>query len=243
MEKKLLLVILSLFQLSWGWSVGTVRRTAKFKIQNNSGKTLETVSLVHKYSNVYVDKLTLRKPVAPGATSDKEFTVEYNTGMFTTGTDWWRVAHVSDNATMLTYTDPVNFRAQIDWLERTLGEILPFTFWMVGAALGAASGAATAGTTTGPGTILGGVSGYTVGKVVTYAVANSETTDGFKQHILREDDANGENVIVIGDDYVSFRSPSTTDDTGVTARIMIPKDLEDFGKDGAGGKIGKAMVV
>lgn len=47
-------------------------------------------------------------------------------------------------------------------------------------------------------------------------LANSESAVGFKQHILRESDANKNTAIVLQKNAVRFRSPSGTSPTGVS---------------------------
>jgi hypothetical protein len=59
------------------------RRTAK----------LTALSLIHKYSDNYKNKKDWAS-LPNGQTSD-ELWVEYNTGAFTTGRDWWKVTWFS----------------------------------------------------------------------------------------------------------------------------------------------------
>lgn len=258
MEMKLLFVLFSVFQLSLGLALETVRKTASVKIRNNSQKPIEGVSVVHKYSSVYVDEHTF-KAIQPGATSNEELTVEYNIGLLTTGRDWWKVSWVSDNTTVLTYTNPNNFRSSIDWFERTTSEILPFTGWILGGTVGgkhkgkgkatgaatAKAGSKTAASPSAKGAFVGGIGGFLVGKSITNAVANQESTEGFKQHTLRESDSDTVTTIIIENNgTVTFESISGTSTTVTSSRRLIRKDLVEFQKGKADeNKVPKPLVV
>lgn len=74
----------------------------------------------------------------------------------------------------------------------------------------------------GPGAITAGVAAVVAAKAVTSHIFNSESTKGFKQHILREEDANKLMKIVIHEDVsISFESASGISRT-VSKYIKIP---------------------
>ncbi|KAM4064027.1 hypothetical protein HRG_012564 [Hirsutella rhossiliensis] len=101
--------------------------------------------------DVLVDKYTINR-LAPGSRTE-DLKVEYHTGFWTTGGDWWKICWTSNNATTITYTDPNNFRGAVDWFEKSISDIIPI-----------------------PGSAAGGAAGFLVGKVITGLVANQATT-------------------------------------------------------------------
>ncbi|PFH59412.1 hypothetical protein XA68_12414 [Ophiocordyceps unilateralis] len=203
---------------------GTVKRTAKVTIQNNSPDRIKSVSLVHKYSNVY--KHRAEWPVIERFKSPdegNETTVEYNTGPFTTGRDWWLLSFYSDDMKTQFVTDPNNFRGFVDSLEG-IGQLT--TVSVAGATAG------MVGALAGPVTsVAASTAAVVVAKETTDALFNEETTVGFKQHILRADDEGKMTVIVINPDYTvtfySTGSPSRTVTSRRPAAIEVKNERGD----------------
>jgi hypothetical protein len=70
------------------------------------------------------------------------------------------------------------------------------------------------GSFTGPGAIAAATAAAVAAKAVTTAAFNDESTDGFKQHILREEDEGSLLEIVINDDAtILIKSPSGESET------------------------------
>ena len=64
-------------------------QTASIEIVNNTGRTLLSVSVAHKYSDNYKNDHTWTVIRDGAATSTTQ--VDFNTGFLTTGKDWWVV--------------------------------------------------------------------------------------------------------------------------------------------------------
>ena len=169
--------------------------TARVKVVNQTGESLRAVTITHKYSDVYTEIHTY-DTVEAGGESSSDMEVQFNTGSFTTGRDWWLVVAVAEDGAVF-FSSPENFRGVIDSLE----QVAP-----------ALAGVAADMATGNP------VVGIAVEEAIRASdVFNTATTDGFKQHILREED--GEVSIIIhsldrnpdgGDDQLEFSSPSGT---------------------------------
>jgi hypothetical protein len=177
---------------------------AYVQIINNTPHSISGVGLSHKYSDVYNEK-NVWDILQPGQWSSL-FEVTYNTGAFTTGRDWWRVFGHNDNdpigahSMSQWYTDPENFRSFFDWLESTAPSL-------IGAALTAAEIFQPE---------LAGVTAVAevAAEALCNAMLNDAKTAGYKQHILRDEDAGKVLQIWINDDgTVNFISPSGRSDT------------------------------
>ena len=180
------------------------KRTALVSVRNNTDTPLVGVSVVHKYSDNY--KNEHQWGIIPvGEIPDEKMEVEYNTGAFTTGRDWWVVTWFSPDMKTLYYSDPNNFRDLIDGLENLGPDV-------IAAVAGAIAG--LSGSLTGPGAVAAAAGAAAAAKTVTSALFNSEGTEGFKQHILRGEDENELTEIVInGDRSITFKSKSGDSDT------------------------------
>lgn len=174
-------------------------KTAKVCVQNDTGKTLRSVSVLHKYSNDYKNKKDWGR-VSEGKSTPPDLIVDYTTGAFTTGRDWWVVTWEYEGDNKVYFTDPKNLRGFMDWLEK-VGNVA------IKAALAAAAAAESAGTAT--------AAGASAGAVVTELLFNNESTSGFKQHILRDEDAGKVTKIIINkNNKVEWKSPSGKSKTG-----------------------------
>mmetsp|Transcript_11975 Transcript_11975/g.18195 ORF Transcript_11975/g.18195 Transcript_11975/m.18195 type:complete len:163 (+) Transcript_11975:205-693(+) len=150
-------------------------------------------------------------------------TVNYHTGRFTTGRDWWYVAFTTEDG-IFYQSNPQNGRDIIDGLEQVCfyatNIIGGGSICTTGACAHQAVGATRAGL---PRIITAGYAAYggavglagAVGLVVTNTMMNTESTAGFKQHILRTEDAGKVTTIIIRKNEVIFRSTSGVSKTGV----------------------------
>ncbi|KYK61771.1 hypothetical protein DCS_02915 [Drechmeria coniospora] len=193
----------------------TQKRYAYVCIRNNSPQRLRNVTLFHKYSDVYKHKQDW--PIAEKrGCSSPQMKVEYDTGLFTLGRDWWMLAFTADDSRTIYLTTPKNARGLFDWLDR----IFP-TFAII-----------TSGTVVSLATmahpVLSFVSGSATSiamRIITDQIFNAETTAGYKQHILRESDAMKLMEIVINADYtVTFKSKSGISRTITTSAPSVPDE-------------------
>jgi hypothetical protein len=182
-------------------ALAKTKRTAKVAIVNNTPNTLYGVSVVHKYSDNYKNDKVWDDPVKPGQTTPDFLEVEYNTGFLTTGRDWWAVQwFLDDKAEDVYYTDPDNLRGLFDFFEKIMPSVMA-------AAARAAAGANP----------IAGKGAKAAAKILSKALFNHESTAGFKQHILREEDEGAVTEIHINNDWtVSFKSKSGRSDTKVS---------------------------
>ena len=167
------------------------------------------MSLVHKSSD---DHKNLGKwPSLAHRESSTPLDVQYKTGWFTTGRDWWLVSWYSADYQTRYCSTPNNFRAGIDSLEQNAG---PVFFTAVSAAQKVSSyvGAVVEAATTAV---------STVASVTGPEAFSEETTDGFKQHILRDEDANRVTEVALhADGSVHLRSASCNSATGWSSRAV-----------------------
>ena len=208
------------------------QRSARVAVANETGRRLVYVTVLHKYSDNYKDQHTWRG-VAPGTTG-ADLQVRYNTGFGTTGRDWWRVIWAYEGESRMHYTNPDNFRGIIDGMEQAGQIVVP---------IAAAALAAGAGVVTGPGAAVAAAAAATAGTMFAQAAMNDESTDGFKQHILRSDDANRTTTIHIrANGTVVFKSVSGDSETvsassPVEARLSA--DAEAMQRQQQGGGAGQ----
>lgn len=126
--------------------------------------------------------------------------MRYNTGTFTTGRDWWAVSWFSADLSHRSYSSPNNFRAAFDGGEAVADALISK---LVDAARDVAADNEDLRVR------LAGPMLIKLGKEVAAPLFNSEGTDGFKQHILREEDADRQTVIELhGDGSIQFPSRS-----------------------------------
>ncbi|PFH56069.1 hypothetical protein XA68_17118 [Ophiocordyceps unilateralis] len=193
---------------------GTTHRTSPVTIINKSGTSLSSISLVHKYSNIYKERHEWAY-LAPGEKAADYMTVSYHTGPLTTGRDWWLLTFYTDQGRILYTTSPYNFRAAIDALESVASTL---------ALAAAGAGAGLAGFS-GLGGFLAPLAAVALAKLTTDQMYNSESTAGMKQHILRAEDEMGIMHVVVNPDFtVHFLSRSGLSTTG-TVRGEVPRGL------------------
>ncbi|KAI0081036.1 hypothetical protein K474DRAFT_1657232 [Panus rudis PR-1116 ss-1] len=181
------------------------KRRAWVKVRNETGKPMLGISLIHKYSNVYKEEKQY-ETLDVGATTNDPLGVDYNTGFLTTGRDWWFISWFHPDMKYIWFGSPNNMRGFFDFADNLLPEAIA----------GAAGGVAGLGTSaTGPGAAVAGAAAAGAAKLVTSALFNSESTEGFKQHILTEEDEGELMEIIVHLSEVEFRSKSGTSTTNV----------------------------
>jgi len=190
-------------------------RKGKVRIENATGNRLLSVSVGHKYSDNYKNESTWEGPIANGSQTkpENDFFVDYNTGLGTTGQDWWQVSYVTDKGEMYR-TAPNNSRGVIDFVEAGYQEFLE-----LGMPLALGVGATVAIFDPEPiskALVAAATASSKVTSTLINKALNSESTAGFKKHTLKEkdDDPNLPTIIKInGDNVVSFISQSGTSHT------------------------------
>jgi hypothetical protein len=218
--------------------ITTTKHQAYVSIVNKTGRPILYAAISHKYSDVFKDALPFTGPIAPGETTtvDKNFhKVSYHTGITTTGRDWWIVTWCYEDGDHEAYhTAPQNFRGVLDWLEWGTH----WGAWLIGFVTGGfleklPVWAAKLGIEAKwLGRISEGVSEATKVKKVAAAIAcawlvekgtNTEETLGYKQHILRAEDAGKTTHIEIdSNNNATFKSHSGKSQT-ISKRIEVPK--------------------
>ncbi|RDA93686.1 hypothetical protein CP533_4870 [Ophiocordyceps camponoti-saundersi (nom. inval.)] len=206
-------------QRRWDW--GTTKRTARVTIKNNSPGDIKSVSLVHKYSDVYNNRAEW--PVIKRFTSPDyhhHAIVDFNTGPLTTGRDWWLLSFYTDDMSTNYFTNPNNFRNVFDFLESVGPTVTISIAGATAGILGALAGPATS--------VIASTAAAAVAKATTDGLFNAESTVGFKQHILRTEDADRITTIVINRDYsVTFYSHSETPSYTVTSSRPAEIQVKD----------------
>ncbi|KAJ6442474.1 hypothetical protein O9K51_03649 [Purpureocillium lavendulum] len=96
-------------------SIWKVTRTARVAVRNNTPRTLLNVTVLHKYSDLYKDRLHWDK-IPPGVLSSGQL-VSYNTGVLTTGADWWLITWYNRDRDRFNFSNPNNFRRFLDFFE------------------------------------------------------------------------------------------------------------------------------
>jgi hypothetical protein len=199
--------------------LGPTRQQARVAVVNETGRPLQYVTVLHKYADVFKSEHTWRN-VRPGTTGS-EMAVSYNTGIGTTGRDWWMVIWMYEGDSRVHHTSPNNFRAVLDLAEQAGHILVP-----VGAA--AFAGAVGAVPTAGVGGAAAAAAGAVLGTMIAQAMLNNESTAGFKQHILRSEDSGRATAIHIrSNGSVVFRSRSGNSETVSTSRAVRAELLPD----------------
>jgi hypothetical protein len=207
MRSTTLLSLLTLLPIALAYTV----RTASIKIQNNTPNNLTGLSISHKYSNVYKEQYDWLS-LAPGATTPDPMTATYHTCFLCTGRDWWLLTYhpavpsaERPGQLQFRYTAPKNFRNIIDALERAAPG-------MIKAAINLAKGS-------NPAALPAAKAAQVVSKAMCKLLFNTESTDGFKQHILTDVDAGRVTTFVVqADGKVQIKSRSGSSETVTEAR-------------------------
>jgi len=173
-------------------SYAVEKKQADVVVSNKTGKTILSVTVAHKYSDEYEHQLDWPGVLANGASTSGQ-PVTYNTGFGTTGRDWWYVSWVYTDSSTVYYSDPNNFRGAIDFMEKASRIAIPVGTSIAATVFGAVCTAGTAGAC-GPAATAAVVStmaaaGATIASAAAGELLANGGTQGFKQHILRDDDA------------------------------------------------------
>lgn len=172
-------------------------KQAKVVLVNKTSGDLLSVGIVHKYSNDYKEKQDWAAIKKGEKTSS--FTVNYTTGLLTTGQDWWAISWIDTKGKMY-ITDPKNIRGFVDFLETVTGPFAKLAATLSGVAItdpepfSKAAAAALA-----------------ITSAATAVLTNKESTKGFKSFILRPEDAGSTIKITIRDSGVDYHAKSGDD--------------------------------
>ena len=187
-------------------------RTANVVVVNETGIDIAAVSLIHKYSDNYVNNTVWNGPIKNGGTTSPPLKVDYHTGAGTTGMDWWRVTWIDTNK-VLYATDPHNFQGMLNWFENILKKNAN---WAALALLKKAPEAAEMAPFV--------VAAAAAIKGIDVMVLNDATTVGFKENMLRSnDDGKTVTITLHSDTTVTISSPSGSSATQFK-KIMTDDD-------------------
>lgn len=187
---------------------------AKIQVINKTGNPIYNVTVFHKYSDIFKDKMTWPGALNSGTSTPANFTVRYQTGFGRTGADWWLVTwtEVNDENSVIQYTTaPKNFRAVIDFYEKVGKVGIPIATSVLGVASVAA----------GPAVGLAVAGGSIIANEIAARTFNNESTVGYKKHEFKKEDKNKVTTITIGKKRnVTFKSKSGTSKTGSEKKVM-----------------------
>lgn len=198
-------------------------RATKVHVQNLTGLEIESVSVIHKYSNVFREKTDWGR-LPNGKMTRRFMKIRYNTGALTTGQDWWLVTWKYKGNNSVRYTAPKNFRGIIDMVERM--HLLP---------LEAVN--ATLSQTPAPQILEKSPTALLAGGLL-----NTGSTKGFKKHLLRaSDQANGV-IITISQNSVAFDSASGHSSTEGIHTRHLPAPTAPTTTQQQGPKVQQAVI-
>lgn len=200
----LFLLQLSIFTLLMQPTIASAKttRSTTVRVQNLTGLEIESVSVVHKYSNVFKEKTDWGN-LGNGKMTQRPMKIRYNTGALTTGQDWWLVTWKYKGNNSVRYTAPNNFRGIIDMVERM--HILPFE-------------AVNASLSKTP--MLQKLAMSPTAKLAG-GLMNTGSTKGFKKHLLRKSDQRNGVIITISQNSVAFDSASGHSSTeGIHSKLL-----------------------
>lgn len=177
-------------------------RVTSVKIVNNSGMNFASVGVAHKYSDNYKNDHVWEN-VANGVTTGADMTVDYHTGIMTTGTDWWYVTAIAEDGTIY-ITNPSNATWFLDIVNKGISELV-----------GSVAGVIVAAGALGGQPLM--VGGGALVKFILGGVLNEESVDGFKEFMLRQEDETSPVSITLTSSEVIFQAPSGTASTPLKA--------------------------
>ncbi|MDE7477022.1 MAG: hypothetical protein K2M91_03575 [Lachnospiraceae bacterium] len=183
---------------------------AKIKIKNETASTIDNVVVLHKYSNVYKDHLSIGS-ITNGEESNAEI-VRYRINEI--GFDWWMLIWKKENDSY--YSAPNNLTRASDFVEKYCQRLMNIT-----------SGAAAVSTVVNPSMTSKIVSAsLAVATAVTSSAMNGEEVRGFKEHMLTEEDkeeSDKTTIIRIKENgKILFESPSGVSET-VYVKGSVPQ--------------------
>ncbi|KAF3484215.1 uncharacterized protein GIQ15_03539 [Arthroderma uncinatum] len=180
------------------------KKTARVVVVNDTPRPLVAVSVVHKSSNVYRNREEWAM-IQPGKHSAPELQVEYPTGSAAADDGSWLVIWYSEDLQALWHSDPSDSVFPSEMLDRQTPEQVQ----KVEEALAAGSG---------PGS-KGALLATALAKSTTDRLFNSESTEGFVQHVLHDEDADQLTEIVINaNDTITFKSKSGSTETKASSK-------------------------
>lgn len=190
------------------------QKKSRVYVINKTGKKIYNVTVLHKYSNNYKDRIT-HKSLDNNKTSG-HFNARYNTGFGTTGKDWWIVSWTepySNTQIRHRITNPKNGRAFIDGFEKGFK-----TSFNIGSSLLSQYG----GDVLGVKGQIAGAAGKVINDQLINRTMNNSSTIGFKQHILRSEDTYL-NIILYSNGVVEFKGKSGKSTTNTKSTILTPR--------------------
>ena len=191
-----------------------VKSQARVVVVNETSTPICSVSVVHKYSDVYKNRHEW-PAVLTGTRAESEMTVDYQTGAATTGRDWWIITWYSEDMKTLWYSDPNNFRGLLDKLESLAPDIVKEVAERIDALLAKKDQASEE-----EAMMVADLARF-LARATTDHLFNSEATERFKQHILREEDADALTEIVINPDRtITFQSKSGNSNTVASHKAL-----------------------
>lgn len=177
-------------------------RAAAASIVNHTTEVIASVSLIHKFSDNYLDHYIWSGVLKPGEAVSPAGKVRYHTGVGSTGLDWWRVTWVNADKQMVA-TAPQNFQEIFNWVEGFLKDNASWAELKLLQSL-PESGEAAPFVAAAAGAI----------KAADAMILNKETTVGFKEYMLEAGDDGATVTLTIGaDGQVAFQSPSGSEST------------------------------
>ncbi|KAK2834898.1 hypothetical protein FQN49_006804 [Arthroderma sp. PD_2] len=180
---------------------GGNKKTARVTVVNNTTRPVVAVSVIHKSSKAYKNRSQWAM-IQPGENSSPELQVDYPA---TTDNDSWLVIWYSEDLQALWHSDPTDSVFPGDLLDRQTREEVQ----KVEEALATGSE---------PGS-RGAQLASALAKSTTDRLFNSDSTEGFAQHVLRDEDADQLTEIVINaNDTVTFKSRSSSTETRVSSK-------------------------
>jgi len=180
--------------------------TAQVVVRNETGVDIGGLSLIHKYSDVYVDTTTWDGLQIQGQTSQPPLTVRYHTGFLTTGLDWWRVSWVDATTKAVCFTNPNNFQGIFNMVEGLLmGNASWIELKLLEEAPESGEGAPFL------------VAAAAVVKALDANVLNNASTAGFKENMLTDDDGHLVTITLKADKTATISSNHGSSDTVWTA--------------------------
>lgn len=187
-------------------------RTTTVKVENHTGKTVDYVAVVHKYSDNFKENKTWSN-IGNGRTTRGTMKIRYNTGFGTSGQDWWHVVYKLKGENFLRYVNPRNGRSVIDSIERFSKRNANW----------AANELGKVPTKTLKSTIAKKLAQVVIKESAKHLLNNS-STKGFKKHLLRaKDQSAGLTIKLFRNKTVGFYSKTGKSTTGTSVKKLLPR--------------------
>ncbi len=201
-----------LLALSLASTAHAKTRSTTVKVENHTGKTIETLSVIHKYSDDHKETKTWSN-IQNGRATPSKLNIRYNTGFGTSGQDWWYVAYKLKGESFVRYTNPRNGRSVIDTIERFSKHNANW----------AANELGNLPTKTIKTKVAKRVAQLVIKESAKYLLNNGSTA-GFKKHLLRsKDQSGGVTIKLFSNQKVGFYSKSGQSTTGTSTKQLLPR--------------------